>query len=172
MNYIKDITLRTNKGFNVIIEINKKSKLKKELNEKKFDKLETVRKMKYAYPFYYGCFPQTFEQDGDPLDMVLLTNQKFDELEIVEVEIIGAVKTIDEGLQDDKILVVPVNEDKEIRKNMIYNAYKFLTKYKGKKSNTIVMDKFLDAEDAIKLINEASERFNVKNKSTSFKIIF
>ena len=58
MNYIKDINLKENGTYNMIIEIPKGTKNKYELVEGTFDKVECVRKVKFRYPYYYGCFPQ------------------------------------------------------------------------------------------------------------------
>jgi inorganic pyrophosphatase len=58
------------------------------------------------YPFYYGSFPRTLAGDKDPLDMILFTDKQHQPLDLVKVDIIGAVKTIDAGEQDDKIICV------------------------------------------------------------------
>ena len=46
MNYIKDIQLKNNNSYNVIVEIPKGTKNKYELDEKTFDKVICVRKIK------------------------------------------------------------------------------------------------------------------------------
>lgn len=53
--------------------------------------------MPIPYPFLYGSFPQTLAGDKDPLDMILFTDKTHQLLDIVKVDVIGAVKTIDEG---------------------------------------------------------------------------
>ena len=103
MNYISDTQLKINNCYNVIIEIPKGTNKKYELEDKVFDKVLCVRRVKGKYPFYYGCFPQTYAGDKDPLDMVLLSNKNRDILSIVEVEPIGVIKTLDNNEIDDKI---------------------------------------------------------------------
>ena len=55
-------------------------------------------------------------------------------LDIVKVDIIGAIHTIDCGERDDKILCVESNHKvKKIRKKL-KTAFNFLLKYKGRNS--------------------------------------
>ena len=100
MNYIKDIQLKQNENFNVIIEILKGTNSKYELVDGSFDKVVEVRKVVGKYPFYYGCFPQTLAGDNDPLDMILLSNKKRHMLDIVDIVPIGVIKTIDNEVID------------------------------------------------------------------------
>ena len=106
MNFIKDISLLESEGvINGIIEIPIGTTSKFELVEPKFDDIKCVRKVKRKYPFYYGCFPQTLAGDNDPLDMILFSNKGRGTLDIVLVQPIGVVKTIDNGEIDDKTLI-------------------------------------------------------------------
>lgn len=171
MNYIKEIKLFNNdeaKSVNMIVEIVKGSKDKNELVPNTFDKVEKVRKCKIKYPFYYGCFPQTLAGDKDPADAILLTNNKHKVLDVVKVQPIAVIKTIDEGEEDNKIICVegPIrNVDKKIVK-----ALKFLKVYKGKKADMIVDEKIYDAEEALKVLMMSNNNSVAKAKVTSIKI--
>src|SRR5271166_3225065 len=58
------------------------------------------------YPEEYGFVPETLDYDGDPLDVICLTNQPtFPDCQ-VPIRVIGVLKMIDGGEGDDKILVV------------------------------------------------------------------
>lgn len=167
MNYIEDIKLiNSDKTVNAIIEIPKGTKSKFELKDKTFDKVVEVRKIKYKYPFYYGCFPETHAGDDDPLDMVLLTNRKRNQLDIVRVYPIAVLKTIDNGEVDDKIFVIDVAEPIKNINKLLNKSIKFLKKYKGKHSNTVVDNTIYDMEEANKLILAANKRYkNLHNIS-------
>lgn len=166
MNYVKDIKLKEKDIYNVIIEIPKGTANKYELVEPENDKVECVRKVKGKYPFYYGCFPQTFAGDNDPLDMILLSNKKRKILDVVPVQVIGVIKTIDNDEVDDKVLVIAADEAiKDLRK-MEAKALKFLETYKGKRCNMILDTKIYDCEEAVKIINEAHNAYVKKNKVT------
>lgn len=98
MNYIKDIPLYNDDDTtNVIVEIIEGSNDKNELAAPYFNRLECVRYVPLEYPFYYGSFPQTYAGDKDPLDMILFTDKRHKLLDLVKVDVIGAVRTIDAG---------------------------------------------------------------------------
>ena len=164
MNLIKQTKLKEqNNLYNVIVEIPKGTNNKYELNDPIFDKVEVVRKVKGRYPYYYGCFPQTFAGDKDPLDMILLTKKKFKKLDIVKVEILGVIKTIDNNEVDDKIIVKPLNEEIDINK-WKKKLFKFLKTYKGKNANTIIDETLYDSKVAEELIKKANYDYTQKNK--------
>ena len=153
MNYIKDIQLYNNDELNtvnMIIEIEKGSKLKNELVAPNFDKVECVRKCKLRYPFYYGCFPQTLAGDKDPADAILITKQKHKVLDVVKVQPIAVIKTIDNGEEDNKIICIE-GTFKRVDK-IIDVINKFLHIYKGKKANMVIDEKVYDVEEAMKCL--------------------
>jgi inorganic pyrophosphatase len=76
MNLLHDISYGADapNEINVIVEINKWSKNKYELDkETGMIKLDRAMHTSQDYPFDYGFVPQTHWHDGDPLDVVLLT---------------------------------------------------------------------------------------------------
>ena len=166
MNYIEN-PLFTGSTYNMVVEIIKGSKNKKELVEPFFDKLVTVRRIKLKYPFYYGCFTQTLAEDKDALDAVLLTNKKYNELDIVRVAPIAVLKTIDDEEQDDKVFVVDPTENVKNLDKLINKALKFLYNYKGKKSNMIIDDTLYDEKEAAKIIKDTHEVYKRKNNKTN-----
>ena len=162
MNYIRDTKLKENSNYNIIVEIPKRTNNKFELVEPANEEVKCVRKVKGKYPFCYGCFPQTYAGDKDPLDAILLTNKKYKSLDIVECQVIGVIKTIDAGEVDDKILLIPADEAIENLDKLEKKALKFLKSYKGKKSQMILDETIYDCSEAIKLINEANRSYKSK----------
>ena len=74
-NLWHDIDPGTKEDMTVIIEINKGSKNKYEINKKLgLIALDRVMHTAQDYPFDYGFVPQTLWEDGDPLDIVLLNH--------------------------------------------------------------------------------------------------
>lgn len=66
-----------------------------------------------GYPGNYGFIPQTILErneggDGDPLDIIIL-GSAVERGTVQKVKILGAIKLLDSGEQDDKIIAVPVN---------------------------------------------------------------
>ena len=163
MNYINDIALynksETEDSVNVVIEICPGTSDKRELREPGFDKLITVRQVVGEYPFYYGSFPQTLAGDKDPLDFILFTDINHNELDLVKVDVIGAIKTIDAGEQDDKIICVEcdcglLNVKREFKK-----ALKFLKLYKGRDADMTINKKLASMAEANKLVEEAHQEW-------------
>lgn len=159
MNYIKDIKLKENGGYNVIIEIPKGTNSKWELVDKTFDKVVEVRKVIGKYPFYYGSFPQTLAGDRDPLDMILLTKKKRKILDIVNAQPIAVIKTIDDGEQDDKVICIDGKEEISNLPKLEKIVLKFLHSYKGKNSNTEIDDTIYDVGVALDTIEKAYKTY-------------
>lgn len=156
MNYIKDIPLYNDDDTtNVIVEIIEGSNDKNELAAPYFNRLECVRYVPLEYPFYYGSFPQTYAGDKDPLDMILFTDKKHKLLDLVKVDVIGAVRTIDAGEQDDKIICVESDCGLKNVKKQMKNAMKFLKNYKGKNADMKIDKKLASMSEAFQLIEES-----------------
>ncbi len=91
-----------------IIEIPRGSQNKYEINkETGLISLDRVLFGANFYPFDYGFAPQTLWEDGDALDIcVLTTNPLFSGCQ-VEVRPIGVLHMMDSGESDDKVICVP-----------------------------------------------------------------
>ena len=62
------------------------------------------------YPQNYGFIPQTYCDDGDPLDILILSQIDVVPLCLVEAKVIGAMRMIDSGEMDNKIIAVASND--------------------------------------------------------------
>lgn len=166
MNYIRDVILKNDdETFNVVVEILPNTNDKNELIEPNFDKLVCVRQIIKKYPFYYGSFPQTLAGDKDPLDMILFTDKAHNLLDLVKVDVIGAVKTIDAGEQDDKIICVESDCGLRNVKKQMKEAMKFLKTYKGKNADMKIEKKLVSMAGAEDLVTEAHTNYiDLKNK--------
>ena len=112
MNLLHDIDPGTKEAMNVVIEIPRDSHNKYEIDKATgLIKLDRANYGSAAYPFDYGFVPQTLWDDGDALDVVVLTTYPLDVGVLVEARPIGILNMIDSGEPDDKIIAVPV-EDK------------------------------------------------------------
>ena len=169
MNYIKDVQLKQNNGYNAIIEIPKGVKDKYELVDGSFDHLIVVRKMSHKYPYYYGCFTQTHADDNDPLDFILLTKIKFKSLDIVNVQPIAVVKTVDHNEVDDKVICVLKDENIKTDK-LLKHTMKFLQSFKGKNSRTIVDPNIYGMDEAIKTLDRNHETYMNDLQAKTIKI--
>lgn len=62
------------------------------------------------YPGNYGFFPQTLDEDGDPLDLLVVMRDPVSPLTLCPVRPIGIVNMTDEGKNDDKIICTLVDD--------------------------------------------------------------
>lgn len=93
---------------NVVVEIPKGSRNKYELD--KDSGLYCLSRTLYSpmiYPGDYGLIPQTYYEDHDPLDALILLNEPTFVGCIVEVRPVGIFRMLDKGEPDDKVLCVP-----------------------------------------------------------------
>ena len=96
--------------FNVVVEIPKRSRVKYRL-DKTAGLLRAQRiGRRVVYPANYGFVPQTYSRDGDPLDALVLGREAVHPLAILRAKAIGLVRMTHEGLEDDKILAVQVDD--------------------------------------------------------------
>ncbi|MEK7564159.1 MAG: inorganic diphosphatase [Patescibacteria group bacterium] len=114
MNLWHDITVGENAPdeVNCIVEISKGSHNKYEIDkETGLIKLDRANYGSSSYPFDYGFVPQTLWDDGDALDIVLLTTYPIHPGILVSVRPVAIMEMTDSGDSDNKIIAVPV-EDK------------------------------------------------------------
>ena len=89
------------------IEISKGSNIKYEWDEEnKVLTLDRILHSSVVYPENYGFIPQTLCEDGDPLDVLILSNQKLLPGTIAYVRPICYMDMTDEKGKDEKLLAV------------------------------------------------------------------
>ena len=111
MSLLHDISAGTAEEMHVIIEIPKFSKNKYEIDkETGIIALDRVMHTAQDYPFDYGFVPQTLFDDGDALDVVLLTTYPLFPGILVKARPIAIMEMIDGGDRDDKVVAVPVGD--------------------------------------------------------------
>jgi inorganic pyrophosphatase len=83
---------------NAIIEIPTESKVKYELDKDSgLLKLDRVLFSAVHYPSNYGFIPQTFCNDNDPLDILVICSVKVQPLCLIEAKVIGVMRMIDQN---------------------------------------------------------------------------
>lgn len=95
-----------------IIEIPKGSMLKVEWRRhEEFFALDRVEPGIFAKPASYGFIPQTLDEDGDELDTVVYAEEPLPMgLVIEQARVIGMIDFEDDGENDHKIIVVPLDD--------------------------------------------------------------
>ncbi len=95
-----------------VIEIAEGSRNKYEYDpELEVFKLDRVLYSAVHYPTAYGFIPSTYYDDGDPLDILVVTSQPLQTGVVVEVRPVGVLRMRDDKGPDDKILAVAVRDE-------------------------------------------------------------
>ncbi len=110
---IKKISIGKNppNEVNVFIEIPKDGNVKYELDKK--SGAIFVDRFLYTpmnYPFNYGFIPNTLAEDGDPIDVLVLSEQKVVPAVVIPSKVIGLLEMEDEAGVDTKIIAVPMEK--------------------------------------------------------------
>ena len=98
--------------FNVVIEISMHSEPIKYEVDKESGAIFVDRFMSTSmhYPCNYGYIPHTISGDGDPVDVLVLSQFALPPGVVVRCRPIGMLKMTDEAGEDAKLLAVPVDK--------------------------------------------------------------
>jgi inorganic pyrophosphatase len=156
---------------NVVVEIPEGSSHKVEWNrEKAVFQLDRVEPAIFAKPTSYGFIPQTLDEDGDELDVLILTDEPLSTGIYLEAKVVGVMKFEDDGEVDDKIVAVPADDRNtgnaiqtlaDIPKQKIDQITHHFTHYKDlKKPGSTIVKGWGDVDEAKSIIHASIERWN------------
>lgn len=152
---------------NVFIEIPQGSSVKYELDKK--TGIIVVDRFLYTamfYPFNYGFIPQTHAEDGDPVDVLVISSQKVAVGCLLPSRPIGMLEMEDEAGIDAKIIAVAdkkidpvyskVEKIDDLSENLQMMIKHFFERYKELEPGKWVKTKrFLSKEKALEVIKNA-----------------
>ena len=156
-----------------VIEIPTGSKVKYELD--KPTGLLRVDRVLYSavhYPANYGFIPQTYAEDDDPLDVLVLCQEPVAPLTLVNARAIGVMTMLDSGKKDHKILAVATDdpeysgfsEANELPTHRLTMLRRFFQDYKTLEGKAVEVDEFQPAAVALPIIEDALERYSTKRR--------
>jgi inorganic pyrophosphatase len=163
-NIWKDISPGTSDSMNVIIEIQKGSKNKYEIDKKTgLIALDRVMHTGQDYPFDYGFVPQSLWLDGDPLDVVLLTTYPLLPGVLVTARPVGVMHMVDDGEADEKVIAVPTHDPRfekiqdlsDVNPHTLKEIEHFFLTYKNLQKKDVQINGF-EAKDKAVLAFEQS----------------
>lgn len=152
-----------------VIEIPKGSKGKYELDKKTgMLMLDRVLFSAVHYPANYGFIPQTFCEDNDPLDILIISQIDIPSMCLVEAKVIGVMRMIDGGEADDKIIAVAagdqsvnyINDIDDLPPHLMKEVHRFFEDYKKLENKEVHVEDFLGKEDAMRIIKESIELYD------------
>lgn len=172
MNLLHDVEPGSRDILNVVIEIPRGSKNKYEI-DKKTGLIALDRAMYTAqdYPFDYGFVPQTLWDDGDALDVLVLTTYPLAPGILVRARPVAVMDMIDDGESDNKIIAVPVDDPRwaevqdlaDINKHTLKEIEHFYATYKKIQNKEVSVGGFRDAENAKKDYDKSRELYKRKS---------
>ena len=111
-----------------------------------------------GYPAAYGSFPCTLGGDGDPLDVLVITDSVLRKGTTLRVRPIAVLGMIDAGALDDKLLAVPVSSPlSEVPLEEQRRIARFFSIYKGPSAD-VRLTGWQGADAAAALLADAIER--------------
>jgi len=157
MNLLHDIAPGSANEMNVIIEIPRGSQNKYEIDkETGMIALDRVLHTAQAYPFDYGFVPQTLWDDGDALDVVLLTTYPLLPGILVRARPVAILPMVDGGEADEKVIAVPADDPrfaeiqdlKDLNKHTLKEIAHFFETYKKLQNKEVSLGEFAGKDAA------------------------
>ena len=160
-----------NGEINVVVEIPTGSNHKIEWDRKNACfMLDRVEPIAFAKPCNYGFIPQTLDEDGDELDVLLITDQPLTTGIYTTARILGVMKFVDSDEVDDKIIAVPADDRNngdhyqtlaDLPEQLLKQIEFHFNHYKDlKKPGSTEVKEFADADEAKRVIAAAIKRWN------------
>ncbi|MCL2173732.1 inorganic diphosphatase [Candidatus Saccharibacteria bacterium] len=155
---------------NVVIEISKGSNNKVEWNRRlKVFEIDRIEPAIFPKPTNYGFIPQTLDEDGDELDVLVITNDALPMNTFLKARVLGVMKFTDDGEVDDKIICVPVDDRdsgnsiktlKDVPEQLIKQIEHHFNHYKDlKKPGSTIVQSFDGLDEAKQVIASAIDRW-------------
>lgn len=157
---------------NVIIEIPMQGHPVKYEVDKESGALVVDRFMATAmyYPCNYGYIPQTLSEDGDPVDVLVVTPVPLISGSVICCRVVGMLKMTDESGEDAKLIAVPINKlsqmyrdvesYQDLPRSLLKSIEHFFQHYKDLEDNKWVkINGWGGKEDAVNEIQASIERF-------------
>lgn len=159
--------------FMSVIEIPTGSNVKYELDKRTgLLRLDRVLYSAVHYPANYGFIPQTFAEDNDPLDVLVLCQEPVLPLTLVDSRAIGVMTMVDSGKKDHKILAVAIHdpeyngfhEASELPAHRLAMLRRFFQDYKTLEGKVVEVEEFESSAAALPIIEDALNRYSQKRR--------
>ena len=114
----------------------------------------------FSYPCNYGFIPQTKDDDGDPIDVFVLSNSPVAAMSIIRCKPIGILSTEEQDGRDSKIIAVPIanidpnfssiNDIGDVQEHKIAQLKHFIEHHKDLEVGKYVKIKGLEGKEMAK----------------------
>ena len=174
MNYwhaIPTTETQITEAVHAIIEIPAGSSCKYEY-DKKYGllRLDRVLFTSTHYPANYGFLPQTYADDEDPLDILVLCKERVVPGTLMRARVIGVFIMVDGDSMDEKIMAVSCDDPTyknvthidQLPQHILSEMTHFFEVYKELEGKKTKVMKFKDAPDALKIIEKCQHMYREK----------
>jgi len=154
---------------NMVVEVISGSRDKYEYSSKwETFVLDRIIPSSVVFPVDYGFVPQTWFDDNDPLDIMVLSYEPLEVGCIVKVRVIGALIIQDEEGEDPKMLSVLVNDARfqgysdiaDVHPHQLKEIQEFFETYKRLEPHKWVKIKeWRNAQESWKIVDYAANRY-------------
>src|ERR1700741_696758 len=159
--------------FNALVEIPMGSSVKYELDKRTgLLRLDRILYSAVYYPANYGFIPQTFAEDDDPLDVLVLCQETVVPLTIIHARAIGLMTMIDSGKKDHKIIAIATedpefnsyHEASEMPPHRLIMLRRFFQDYKQLEGKAVKVDEIRPAAESFPIITDALSRYSEQRR--------
>ena len=166
------------RDFQALIEIPLGSNVKYELDKPTgLLRVDRIIHSAVFYPANYGFIPQTYAEDNDPLDVLVLCQEPVQPLALIKARAIGVMTMIDSGAVDDKIIAVATNdpefanyiEARDLPSHRLLVLKRFFQDYKQLEGKAVEVDEIRPAGEANPIILDALHRYREQRRK-GFKV--
>ena len=157
------------RDFQAVIEFPLGSSVKYELDkETGLLKVDRIIHSAVFYPANYGFIPQTYAEDNDPLDVLVLCQEPVQPLALIKARAIGVMTMVDSGASDDKIIAVATRdpefsdyiEARDLPSHRLLVLRRFFQDYKQLEGKIVEVDEIEPAKNAFPIIEDALARYS------------
>ena len=158
---------------NVVIEIpvgsTQKIEYRRHIEGGAFE-IDRIEPDLFAKPANYGFIPQTLVEDGDELDVMVITPLQLTTGTFMKARVLGVMKFVDDDEVDDKIIAVPADDRnngdaiktlEDLPAQLLKQIEFHFNHYKDlKKPGSTVVKGFFGLDEAKQVIKDAIVRWN------------
>lgn len=158
--------------FVALIEITKGSNNKYELDkETGYIILDRILYTATHYPANYGLIPRTLCEDGDHLDVLVLSSEPIMTNALVRCYPIGMISMVDQEKSDNKIIAIPFRDPayqtykdiNQMPKHIFDEMKHFFQVYKNLEGKITTVDKISGPDEAKRTIKRCMKLFEEVN---------
>lgn len=156
---------------NAIVEIPAGTRAKYEVDKTSgLLRLDRVLYGAFQYPVNYGFIPRTLGMDGDPLDILVISQVAVEPLCLVECRVIGLMEMIDQNIPDEKIIAVALGDAAvnhittigHLPANIKTELAHFFEHYTRLENKIVEVNEFLQPQAAFDAISTSVDRYHQK----------